>query len=266
MKKIISSFIFAIALFLNKFAFAYDLSNKIYTNVNVSIGYTFQSSVSEGILDAVAIDYNKKFHSILFGAGVNFYYKINKVHPFIGIDIEGRMPINPGILNDDKIDVYGTTNFTTKKQWVLNDFMSFHFKFGSKFILYKNIEMSIYGLIGANLLQSASTMYTSLDANGRFLSHSTTNTTGNLKEDNLSKVFVGISTGVGVNAIYNIKNNLSIFTAIEYQYHMVNNVDTYHHLAFYEYINVGNADEWTGCAKVKYKAHQVTLKLGVQFL
>lgn len=261
MKKIISYLVFGIAVFFNKLVLAYDLNNKLYTNVNISIGYTFHKSVSEGIEEAVIGDYNKNFHSILLGTGINFYYKLNKVHPFIGIDIEGRIPMNPGILNDNEVPFV-----TTKKEWLLNDFMSFHFKFGSKFIITNDIEMLIYGLVGGNLLQSASTMYSKLDDNGKFLWHSAKNTTGDLDEDYLSKVFVGVSTGVGMNVIYNIKNNLSIFGAIEYQYHMVNNVDTHHHLAFYKYINEGDANRWTGCDKAKYKAHQLTLKLGVQFL
>lgn len=265
MKRISCFFVLIISvLFNNKYSNAYEINDKIYTDINFSIGYAFQKTASEGMEGLSYYGYNNKFHSFILGTGINFYYKINNIHPFIGIDIEGRVPMDPGIFNDNE--------FETKKQWVLNDFMSFHFKFGTKFVISNKIELSVYGLIGGSLLQSASDMWSEYDADGKFVMHSAKKETydlafvsGEIKEDKISKIFVGISTGVGVNAIYNIKNNLSIFGAIEYQYHMVNNVDNYHHLTFYEYINEGDAEDWTKSKKVQYKAHQLSLKLGLKF-
>ena len=247
---------------------AYDFNDKIYGKANLSIGYSFQEYNSKDIEIVNGDEFtNKNFHTILIGGGYDIFYGAsNLVHPFIGLDFEGRIPMKYNLIKH-----YWNGDGNADKFWSIKDFFSAHLKFGAKFNVSSSFALSTYGLFGLTLLQSGSKGYVSIDEDGNFHGHSAfKNEDENITTKyNIAKTYIGISTGAGVNAIYNFNNKFAIFTAVEYQCHILKNqnIYTYHHMVYDKFVGGNNADEWTGTEKINdYISHQVGVKLGVQFL
>ena len=111
---------------------AKDFSDKIYGKANVNFAYTLQ------VYDE---DYTKPTaetgHAFSFGGGYNVFYKLhNFVHPFAGAELVFRLPLNG---YGDTIDY--------------KEFMMFHFKFGAKLNVVKDISVLPYYILGFNVAQ-----------------------------------------------------------------------------------------------------------------
>ena len=253
---------------------AFEFNNKLLGKANVSIGYNFQQVKSQDILN-IEPDGNLNFHTLTLGGGFNVYYKLSHtIHPFFGLDIEGRVPLKTDVITEHYRDISGTVEKKSVKDfWKINDFISVHIKLGTQFNLHNNIAISPYGLIGFNILSSSSTGYVGLDEYGEPNGHSPWKISDGLNDIkhhySLSRTYIGISTGIGVNIAYQINSYMAVFSAIEYQFHMVKNQNIYshHHLIYDKYVGGDNSDEWTGNRKVNdYQSHQMSVKLGMSFM
>ena len=143
---------------------AYDFNDKIYGKANLSIGYSFQEYNSKDIENVNGGDEftNKNFHTILIGGGYDIFYRAsNLVHPFIGLDVEGRIPMKYNLIKH-----YWNGDGNADKFWSIKDFFSAHLKFGAKFNVSSSFALSTYGLFGLTLLQSGSKGYVSIDEDG----------------------------------------------------------------------------------------------------
>ena len=68
---------------------------------------------------------------------------------------------------------------------------------------------------------------------------------------NLSKTYIGLSTGFGLSTICNISSNFAIFGAVEYQFHVVKSkIASYHDLAYYEFVRGNDADWCVGVSRM----------------
>ena len=113
---------------------AVDFNDKVYGKMSFSFGYAYQKDSSKGIEEASSglNGVEKDYQHIILGAGYSFYYKsCDTIHPFVGLDIEGRVPVKTYI---DKQDWRGQN---AKDYWKINDFLSVHLKLGAKFVLSK---------------------------------------------------------------------------------------------------------------------------------
>ena len=246
-----------------------NLTDKVYAKANVSIGYSWQKIESDFIQENVYGTENTKFRTFDIGIGLDAYYKLSNVfHPFIGLDFQGRVPIKTDVVEKH------WTGESAKGFWKINDFFSTHLKLGVKTLITKKVAISPYGLIGFNLIQSSSKGYVGIEEDGTFSGHSPfviPATRWNVAVDtpyNLSKIYVGLSTGVGLSFSYDISDSLSLFGAVEYQYHMSKSkINSYHHLVYDEFVGGNDAEGWATASKIRdYQLHQMSIKFGVQFL
>ena len=188
---------------------AMDFGSNFYGKANVNLGYNlqgYQGDVKNLINDAKDenADTNKYNHGITIGVGYNFYYKLNKklfdktIHPFVGLDITGKIPVAGTKLiketdevrtEDEEGNAEGSENAGNK----IGEYFMFHVKAGAKLELNKDVAISPYYMLGFNVLK--------------------------YKVDSESKTTAGLSTGVGVETL--IKEKYSV--ALEYRY-TLNNV------------------------------------------
>lgn len=253
---------------------AFEINKSFYGTTEFAFGYNFQKVKSQDILN-IEPEGNLSFHSLALGGGFNVYYKLSHtIHPFLGLDIEGRIPLKTDIITGRYIGSFDNGEKKSVKDfWKINDFMSVHIKFGTKFNIANNTTISPYGLIGFNILSSSSIGYVGLDENGEPNGQSpwkwNDGSTDIKHHYSLSKTYIGMSAGIGVNVAYQMNNHIALFGAIEYQYHMVKNqnIYSYHHLIYDKYVGGNNSDEWTGSRKVNdYQSHQMSVKLGMSFM
>ena len=244
---------------------ALDFGDHFYGKANFSVGYAYQKDKSKGITD-LTDNAESNYQHVSIGTGFDVYYKAcDIVHPFVGLDFEGRIPVKTYVMKEH------WRGENAKDLWKINDFFSAHLKLGARINLTKEFALQPYGLIGFNLLQTSTKAYNGYNQDGVPSGHSPVYTEEENHKFNYATYHVGLSTGVGINVIYDVSKKFAIFGAVEYQYHNTNNVNNYHHLYYYKlidgkYYEGSNAEEWTGTKKVNYRVHQIGVKIGIQFL
>ena len=246
----------------NMDAKSYNLGDDFYGKVYIGAGYAFQQSRTDGI-KVIEPRPNQNFRVAIVNVGNNFYYRFSDVfNPFVGLDVEGRIPLKTNVID------HFWTGADAKDFWRINDFLSTHLKIGIKMNIFNELALSTYGLIGFTLVQSASKGYVGINNHGVFTGHSPVPTADADRKYNLSKTYIGLSTGFGISTTFNISEGFAVFGAVEYQFHMVKSkIASYHHLVYYEFVGGDNADGWVGHSRISdYKLHQISVKLGFEFL
>ena len=192
----------ALALGVTANANAMEFGKNFYGKANATIGYSLQ--VLDGDLkDEIdtmersgGYDTSKTTHGLTLGIGYNVYYKLNNfVHPFVGLNVEGRVPLKADLYTYYDYNNLGYVTDTPTLNF--EDFLSIHAKLGAKMNLAKNIDVAPYYLIGFNVAK--------LVDNG---------------EDGVDKTKAGLSTGVGVDTI--LFNRYLV--GVEYKYSMVKKI------------------------------------------
>ncbi len=238
-RRVLSSFVLAGALFAGgKSAFSDEfgkIPGKFYGHANAYIGYSFQKY--KGFIEE-QIDFHEymehdvstrdRGHAIDLGLGYNVYYELNDiVHPFLGIDLRGRIPL----YGFKAID--GTFSNTTLRVKYL-ELLMLHGKFGAKFNLHKNVQLQPYALIGL------SANYFNYDDTFQLFG-------GTESDKSDGNIWIGLSTGAGIEIII---NDMFIVGA-EYRYG-----------AFTAAIN----DGWGNKTYHAISNHTISAKFGIQFL
>ena len=183
---------------------AMDLGQNFYGKANVNLGYnpqSYQGDVKDWINDAKDenADTNKYNHGITIGVGYNVYYKLNKklfgktIHPFVGLDITGKIPVAGTKLIKETDEVItdvdeGIAEGNENAGHKIGEYFMFHVKAGAKLELNKDVAISPYYMLGFNVLK--------------------------YKVDDDSKTKAGLSTGVGAEVLFKEKYS----AAIEYRY------------------------------------------------
>ena len=183
----------ALVAILSVNAGAMDFSKDFYGKANVSIGYSVQildgdlKDLVNNMKTSPAVSGASKLtHGLTLGIGYNFYYKLSNVfHPFIGLNIEGRIPL--------KTKLYSFTHLNYSVKFI--DFFAAHAKLGTQLILSKNIAIAPYYLAGFNVAQLTD-------------------------DDDLNERKIGLSTGAGIDTILFEKYSIGV----EYKYSMVKNI------------------------------------------
>ena len=193
----------ALALGVTTNANAMDFGKNFYGLANATIGYSLQ--VLDGDLKDMVVngedfyDKSKLTHGLTLGVGYNVYYRLNNfINPFIGLNVEGRIPLKSKLYS---CRVYDDDDNVGEETIKFKDFFAMHAKLGAKMNLSKNIDVAPYYLIGFNI--------------AKLISSDSVNS-----EENFSKTKAGLSTGIGVDTI--LFNRYLV--GVEYKYSMINKI------------------------------------------
>ena len=122
---------------------AHEITKKVYGRANVTIGYSAQLYTNlMNFNSALNVEY-KTTHSLSFGSGYNFYYKVNDMlNPFVGGNVEFRIPLTKTVLDRS---TYGFN-------YEVMDVFSMHAKLGTKFNICNEFAVQPYALLGINAM------------------------------------------------------------------------------------------------------------------
>lgn len=177
----------ALALGVTANANAMDFGKKFYGKANATIGYSLQVIDGElkNELDEIKeydYDVNKLTHGLTLGVGYNVYYKLNNfINPFVGLNIEGRIPLKTEIFYYNSGDGF----FVNKYKFT--DFLSVYARLGAKLKASKYVDVAPYYLLGFDVFKSEE-RYNDIALD-------------TYPVENISDKKVGLSTGVGVDTI-----------------------------------------------------------------
>ena len=124
-------------------AFALDFNDKFYGKAQAGIRYSagfYSGDVKNAIDEAKTAGEktNKTSHSITANVGFNVFYKLNdKIHPFAGLNVEGKYAFNNEFVKDN--------NF--------QNFLNVNAKLGSSFKVSKDLNIRPYALVGMSVNQ-----------------------------------------------------------------------------------------------------------------
>lgn len=167
---------------------AYNFNDKIYGKAVGKIGISAQTYTGD-IKDIVDQDTtgdttkNKANVALSLSVGYNLYYKVNSfLHPFVGLEAQGRVPVfgskfldYKGLRTGGYVSIDGFT-------YDFKDFFRFNAKFGAKMNISQKFALQPYALLGMNVMK---------------LKHTSEGYTG------YNKTKVGLTTGAGIEAIIN---------------------------------------------------------------
>ena len=192
---------------------AYDFNDKIYGKANAMIGYSLDF-LDEG--EDAEDQGHHWFHNLQFQGGYNVYFKASElIHPFAGLRAGFNAPLKA------REDGEGG------KTWTMNSLFYFDGVFGAKFNICKKFAVQPYAFLGYSLSRQ-------------------TNENAGVKEaSNTSR----LSTGAGVDGIYELNDKLGLIGGVEYKY-----------------IGCGSMKTPDGETVDMLGAHQIGFHFGVQFL
>ena len=122
---------------------ALDFNDRFYGKAQANVGYYagfYSGDVKNAIDDAKNAneDNNSVSHSISAGVGFNVFYKLNdKVHPFAGLNVEGKYAFKNEFVKDNKFQ----------------NFLNVNAKLGSSFKVSKDLDVRPYALVGMSVNQ-----------------------------------------------------------------------------------------------------------------
>ena len=122
-------------------ASAIDFNDKFYGKAQVSAGYYagLYSGDVKDMIDSTPLDVNALTHSVALSAGFNVFYKaIENLHPFVGLDVQGKYTINGEFVKD-------VASF--------QNFLNVNAKLGSSFKVSKGLDIRPYALVGMSVNQ-----------------------------------------------------------------------------------------------------------------
>ncbi len=124
-------------------ALAMDFNDKFYGKAQAGIGYSagfYSGDVKDAIDQAKSAGEktNANSHSISASVGFNAFYKLNdKIHPFAGLNVEGKYAFNNEFVKNH--------NF--------QNFLNVNAKLGSSFKVSKDLNIRPYALVGMSVNQ-----------------------------------------------------------------------------------------------------------------
>ena len=126
-------------------AMAYDFSNNVYGKTTLKLGFTTQTytgDVKRILNNANGENLHKSnaTFGILLNGGYDFYYKTTKkINLFAGLNLEFR---------------YNAVKIIMEEKEKIDDLMSLFSRFGSKFIINEKLAISLYALLGFNVMRA----------------------------------------------------------------------------------------------------------------
>ena len=155
------------------------------------------------------------FHNLQFQGGYNVYFKASDlIHPFAGMRVGVNAPLKA--LEQDG-----------GKTWLMNSLFYFDGVFGAKFNVCKKIAVQPYAFLGYSLMRQ-------------------TNENGAIKASfNVSR----LSTGLGVDGIYELNDKIGLIGGVEYKA-----------------ITCGSSKNNSGDNISVDTSHQIGFHFGAQFL
>ena len=244
--------------------------SRFYGKASISIGYGY--SKKNNYADQI-IDYlrrpnltnetsqsvsSEKNHFAFLSLGYNLYYRASdSFNPFIGFDIQGRIPLSSNgkqsVQYDMEVDVRSASTDlieyyqTTKNTITYKEYGRFAAKLGAKINIWKNIGVEPYALYGinvANINQYLNQVYSKIEP---VIGETIIRENGGKKSTNN----IGVVYGAGMNFLLGYR----FIVGIEY-YRSVNtmiNQDIY------------DFGHMTKGSKTHIKMDNIIFKLGYQF-
>ena len=158
---------------------AYDFNDKIYGKANATIGYSLD------FLEEEEGQEHHWFHNLQFQGGYNVYFKASDlIHPFAGMRIGFNAPLK-AVKQDDGSEVL-----------LMNSLFYFDGVFGVKLNVCKKFAVQPYTFLGYSLFRHTNEYW------------------GDKQSTNVSR----LSTGVGIDGIYELNDKLGLIGGVEYKY------------------------------------------------
>lgn len=158
---------------------AYDFNDKFYGKANAMIGYSL-----DVITDDTDNNETNVFHNLQFQGGYNAYWKVSDlIHPFAGLRVGFNAPLKELNREDGS------------KLWVMSSLFYFEALAGAKFNICKKVAIQPYYFLGYSL-------------------HRQVEEDAGIKGSyNVSR----LSTGVGVDGIYELNDKIGLIGGVEYK-------------------------------------------------
>lgn len=226
--------VFGLSFFNKENAFSKE--SKIYVRTNAYIGYNYSAFDDYVNVDYLGVKtvsnelkkYERK-HLPIIGIGSNLYFKFNNIiHPFIGFDLTGVIPLG----EKTKVTKNFSNDSITETSFSFEKYLKVNAKVGAKFNFNNSFAIEPYALAGIEVIRAK------LNYNYYFNDKLETGTA----DSKLLAIY-----GLGINFVFKDRYNIGV--------------------DYYSYNNVTKNVKTNGDGFIRYKIsmYNILVKFGIQF-